>query len=65
MEISDTVGNLEEEICLPQDSLLSGVSILFEDASYEDENQVSGTFFTAAPTVSNRVGCSFVVSPGP
>jgi hypothetical protein len=38
--ISDAVHELEKELGLPDDSLLSGTSILFEDSSFEEENQV-------------------------
>lgn len=37
--ISDAVHKLEEELSLPHDSLLSGTSILYEDSSFEEEDQ--------------------------
>jgi hypothetical protein len=39
--ISNAVHKLEEELGLPEDSLLSGTSILYEDSSFEEEDQVS------------------------
>ena len=41
MAISNAVGGLEEEMGLPKDSLVSSISILKEDALFEEENQVT------------------------
>lgn len=35
------MGELEAELGLPEDSLLSGTSILFEDSEFEEEEEVS------------------------
>jgi len=61
--ISDAVHGLEEELCLPYDSLLSGTSILFEDSSFEEEDQVRDRFLAGMPPWStigniNIVFCS-------
>jgi len=50
--ISEAVRKLEEELGLPEDSLLSGISILEDDSSFENEDEVRKSFLTSASSVN-------------
>lgn len=50
--ISEAVRKLEEELGLPEDSLLSGISILEDDSSFENEDEVRESFLTSASSVN-------------
>ena len=50
--ISEAVRKLEEELGLPEDSLLSGISILEDDSSFENEDEVRESFLTSTSSVN-------------